>query len=157
MKGFVKVSHVVITTHKNETDCTIRYISKEKDFFIPKKQITSVRFFNSENDIYDFYLQNYDFETEPKIQSNYMIKVRNKSKYSVYKFGTDNSKYIPKIITYFVDPSENEHMERFIAGTDDALYDYVELLKYLPKTEGYEVKQAEERTSKKIKLKSNDQ
>jgi hypothetical protein len=33
---------------------------------------------------------------------------------------------------FVVDPSENEHMERFLAGTDDPLYDLVHELRYNP-------------------------
>lgn len=33
-------------------------------------------------------------------------------------------------IQYVVDPSENEHVERFLAGTDDPMYDFVHELKF---------------------------
>lgn len=150
MKGFLKVSHIVITKHKTETDWTVQHIKEEFNLFIPKKQVTSVLFFDSNDKIKTFFSKNYGFDKEINIKSNYMIKVKNKSKYFVFKH--NNEPYVPKLLTYFVDPSENEHMERFIAGTDDAMYDYVELLKYMPRTEGSEMKQAEERISKKIKF-----
>lgn len=38
----------------------------------------------------------------------------------------------PKLATYVLDKSEHEHMERYLAGTDDALYDLVHLLRYMP-------------------------
>lgn len=45
---------------------------------------------------------------------------------------------------YVVDPSENEHMERFLAGTDDPLYDLVHELRYNPKIRlGEDVQEAE--------------
>ena len=151
MKGFIKVSHVVITKHKTETDWSVEYIKEEFNLFIPKKQVTSVVFFDSNDEIKTFFSKNYGFDKEINIKSNYMIKVKNKSKYFVYKHGNfGNEPYVSKLLTYFVDPSENEHMERFIAGTDDAMYDYVELLKYMPRIEGSEMKKAEERISKKI-------
>jgi len=48
-----------------------------------------------------------------------------------------------KTINYIVHSSEHEHMERYLAGTDDALYDYVNLLKYMPRLEGSEFLGAE--------------
>jgi hypothetical protein len=44
---------------------------------------------------------------------------------------------------YIVHPDEREHMERFLAGTDDALYDYVHHLKYDP-LHGTEVQAAKQ-------------
>ena len=49
----------------------------------------------------------------------------------------------PKVANYIVDASEREHMERFLAGTDDPLYDYVHLLQYGPDG-GSEVNKARE-------------
>lgn len=40
--------------------------------------------------------------------------------------------YVPKTVTYIIHSSEREHMERYLAGTDDPLYDYVHHLKYNP-------------------------
>jgi hypothetical protein len=46
--------------------------------------------------------------------------------------------------TYVVDPSENEHMERFLAGTDDPIYDLVHELRYNPRIRlGEDVQEAE--------------
>lgn len=45
---------------------------------------------------------------------------------------------------YVVDPSENEHMERFLAGTDDPIYDLVHELRYNPRIRlGEDVQEAE--------------
>lgn len=46
--------------------------------------------------------------------------------------------------SYVVDPSENEHMERFLAGTDDPIYDLVHELRYNPRIRlGEDVQEAE--------------
>jgi hypothetical protein len=61
----------------------------------------------------------------------YLITVQNKHIAS----STDDcgsEKVILPTTTYFVHPSEHEHMERFLAGTDDALYDYVHHLQFNP-------------------------
>lgn len=45
---------------------------------------------------------------------------------------------------FIVDPCEKEHMERFLAGTDDPLYDLVHELRYNPSTRlGKDVQEAE--------------
>ena len=46
--------------------------------------------------------------------------------------GQERAVSVPKQITYIVHSSEREHMERYLAGTDDPLYDYVHHLKYNP-------------------------
>lgn len=45
---------------------------------------------------------------------------------------------------YLVHPNEREHMERYLAGTDDALYDFVHHLKYLPAAQVSEAARAAE-------------
>ena len=44
----------------------------------------------------------------------------------------DTTYFVPKVVNFIVASSEREHMERYLAGTDDALYDYVHHLKYNP-------------------------
>lgn len=51
----------------------------------------------------------------------------------------------PKTCTYLLHPREAEHMERFLAGTDDPLYDFVHALQYLPPSGVGEVAQAAQR------------
>lgn len=59
---------------------------------------------------------------------------------------------------YLVHPDEREHMERFLAGTDDALYDYVHHLKYDPLhgTEVQAAKQEYEALAKKQKTEGGE-
>lgn len=53
---------------------------------------------------------------------------------------------------FVVDPCEKEHMERFLAGTDDPLYDLVHELRYNPNIRlGEEVREAENHFKKKLK------
>jgi hypothetical protein len=49
-----------------------------------------------------------------------------------------------KVGNFVVDPCEKEHMQRFLAGTDDPLYDLVHELRYNPRIRlGEDVQEAE--------------
>lgn len=50
--------------------------------------------------------------------------------------------HTPRSFSYVVHPNEKEHMERYLAGTDDALYDFVHFLRYLPSAAISEVSRA---------------
>ncbi len=41
-------------------------------------------------------------------------------------------RFVPPTATYIVHQSEREHMERYLAGTDDAMWDLVHALRYMP-------------------------
>lgn len=47
-----------------------------------------------------------------------------------------NSQFVPKTLTYLLHPCEREHMERYLAGTDDPMYDFVHELRYGPNAMG---------------------
>ena len=73
-----------------------------------------------------------------EIQTNHVVMKLN---YPVYVISIKNIfEEKAQIAKYVVDRSEDQHVERIIAGTDDALFDYVELLKYMPSMEGSETK-----------------
>jgi hypothetical protein len=61
-----------------------------------------------------------------------MIVVKNKMRIEMEREDCDTAYFVPKLVNCFVASSEREHMERYLAGTDDALYDYVHYLKYNP-------------------------
>lgn len=46
-------------------------------------------------------------------------------------------------VVYTIDSSEHEHLERYLAGTDDPLYDFVHEIRYNPAWVGGEVKKAQ--------------
>ncbi len=54
---------------------------------------------------------------------------------------------------YIVDPSEHEHMERYLAGTDDPMYDFVHELRNNPRAlpSSAELAEATERHNKRSK------
>ena len=54
---------------------------------------------------------------------------------------------------YIVHPSEKEHMERYLAGTDDPMYDFVHELRYNPDSLFGKEKEAAESHFKKHKAK----
>jgi hypothetical protein len=62
----------------------------------------------------------------------YMIVVKNKMRIEMEREDCDTEYFVPKLVNCFVASSEREHMERYLAGTDDPLYDYVHHLKYNP-------------------------
>lgn len=69
----------------------------------------------------------------------------------------DNVLITPKTCKYLLHPREREHMERFLAGTDDAMYDFVHALQYLPPSGVGEVARAAarfEQNSKRQKIDS---
>lgn len=74
----------------------------------------------------------------------YIIKCKNKIERSHFEDAEDVLAFVPKVATYIVDQSERENMERFLAGTDDPLYDYVHLLRYGPDGGTYVAKAKEE-------------
>lgn len=45
-------------------------------------------------------------------------------------------------VVYTIDPSESEHVERYLAGTDDSLADWVHEMRYNPVWLGADVKEA---------------
>lgn len=58
---------------------------------------------------------------------------------------------------YLVHPSEREHMERYLAGTDNPLYDLVNELRYNPNLAfGSEVRAAEQNFEFEIKKERNE-
>ena len=57
----------------------------------------------------------------------YEVVVENKMRLTVC-----GDKTTFKTFTYLLDPSEREHMERYLAGTDDPMYDFVHELRYNP-------------------------
>ena len=75
----------------------------------------------------------------------YLVITKNKYRKHWVRQTKDDDYYqtTAPIMLYIVHPDEREHMERFLAGTDDALYDYVHHLKYDP-LHGTEVKAAKE-------------
>jgi hypothetical protein len=74
----------------------------------------------------------------------YIVRCKNKIETSYADIDRNEELVlIPKVANYIVDASEREHMERFLAGTDDPLYDYVHLLQYGPNG-GTEVNKARE-------------
>lgn len=83
----------------------------------------------------------------------YIIKCKNKISVSHFEGTKDFVSFVPKVATYIVDQSERENMERFLAGTDDPLYDYVHLLQYGPNggTEVAKAKEEFESATKKLK------
>jgi hypothetical protein len=58
------------------------------------------------------------------------------------------------VCSYYLHPCEHEHMERFLAGTDDPLYDFVHELRYNPRAMPVspELEMAREDFQKKRKL-----
>lgn len=46
-------------------------------------------------------------------------------------------------VVYTIDSSEHEHLERYLAGTDDPLYDFVHEIRYNPAWVGGDVKKAQ--------------
>lgn len=104
--------------------------------FIPKSLILHINRFTNEEEFKKIYKHN----VREKVFPLYVIKVKNKI---VREYENHNSFSIPKTVNYIVHSSEHEHMERYLAGTDDALYDYVNLLKYMPCIEGSEFSAAE--------------
>jgi len=86
----------------------------------------------------------------PNVLPLYEIVVKNHVQY-------DECDGKPKYARYLVHPSEREHMERFLSGTDDAVHDLVHLLRYAPPStitvvQGSEAAEAAERFNKKIKI-----
>lgn len=84
----------------------------------------------------------------------YLILAKNKFVKEYYGANNGNEFGTPKTVFYMIHPDEREHMERFLAGTDDALYDYVEHLKYNPKN-GTDYEQVKEEF-KKRKINNDD-
>jgi succinate dehydrogenase flavin-adding protein (antitoxin of CptAB toxin-antitoxin module) len=76
-----------------------------------------------------------------------------------YKCTCDYSAYFPLYLAHFSDkkeyylhPDEKEHIERFLAGTDNPLYDLVHELRYNPKFAlDKDVQEAQERDKKRRK------
>ncbi len=58
-----------------------------------------------------------------------------------------------KFVSYIIDPSEHEHMERYLAGTDDPMYDFVHELRNNPRAlpPSAELAEATERHNKRNK------
>lgn len=61
----------------------------------------------------------------------YVITVKNKTCHPLWNT-TESKWFIPPTLDYIVHPDEREHMERFLAGTDDPVYDLVHELQYNP-------------------------
>jgi hypothetical protein len=119
MKGCFQVSYFLARGYiHNELDYNLN------DTYIPKKLILCIKRFNNEEEFKKVYKHHIKEKTFPL----YVITVNNKNVLREYESHTNFK--IPK--------SEHEHMERYLAGTDDALYDYVNLLKYMPRIEGSE-------------------
>lgn len=59
-----------------------------------------------------------------------------------------------KNVEYFVDPSENEKLERILEGTDNPMYEFVHELRYNPNSfmKGRELQEAKEDFEKKRKI-----
>jgi hypothetical protein len=49
---------------------------------------------------------------------------------------------IPPTVTYLVHPSEHEHLERYLAGRDDPMYEFLQQLPFMPPFGGGEEYQA---------------
>lgn len=83
----------------------------------------------------DFERENFTCMCFDSLFPLHIVTVQNKTeKFSTLQKRDRHSwySYTPTTCMYVVDPSEREHMERFIAGTDDALFDYVHHLQYAP-------------------------
>lgn len=138
MKGCFQVSYFLARGYiHDQIDYNIT------DMFIPKNLILRTKRFNNEEE----FKKTYKHFVKEKVFPLYVITVKNKD---VREYEHHNSFLVPKTINYIVHSSEHEHMERYLAGTDDALYDYVNLLKYMPRLEGSEFLGAE-RDFKRIK------
>lgn len=111
--------------------------------FIPKSLILHIKRFTNEEE----FKKTFKHNPREKVFPLYVITIKNKN---VREYENHNSFKIPKTVMYIVHSSEHEHIERYLAGTDDALYDYVNLLKYMPRIEGSEFSAAE-RDFKKLK------
>lgn len=61
-----------------------------------------------------------------------------------------------RIEKYIVHPSENEHMERYLAGTDDPMYDFVHELRYHPDSLLGREKEGAESHFKKHRVDNNE-
>lgn len=143
MKGCFQVSYFLARGYiHNELEYNL------SDTYIPKKLILCIKRFNNEEE----FKKVYKHHIKEKLFPLYVITVKNKNVLREYESHT--SFKIPKTVIYIVHPSEHEHMERYLAGTDDALYDYVNLLKYMPRIEGSEFSAAEKDFKR---IKKNDE
>ena len=62
----------------------------------------------------------------------YKVTVKNKHMQS-NQYGRGLRPTKGKTCDYILDPSEHEHMERYLAGTDDPMYDFVHELRHNPR------------------------
>ncbi len=58
----------------------------------------------------------------------YEVSVFNYNEYAY--INGDRTKVIPRVAIYILHPDERDHMERYLAGTDDPMYDFIHELRY---------------------------
>ena len=129
-KGFLKVSHELqipndfeCPGHESELRLSIGKSTQRSDYIVKRivqvvSQIPTLdQFYNKCvcDNCYEMGKHKQDITT--------MLNDRNIT-FPCYMIQTDSNRY------FFVHPDENEHMERFISGTDDSLFEFVHELRY---------------------------
>jgi len=108
--------------------------------YIPSKHILGVQMYTDVDQRIDFSkCECVDITDEKRAfiaslpYPHYVVRVKNEFGERT-DFSSITKKYTaPDTCDYLLDSSEHEHMERFLAGTDDALHDFVHELRYNPR------------------------
>lgn len=124
MKGFFRVSHFVKFTQGGDEFALEEFVPKGT--YVPGKYI--------------FEVIKYDTVKEYNDLSEDACKLKEDGRDCVYELVAKNkvklinviNGHAAKHIHYILDPSEHEHIERCLAGTDNPMYDFVYELRYNP-------------------------
>ncbi len=132
--------------------------------YIPKHLILAVDYYETVKD----WMENNICEcTSPELKEKliqsltllppfpmYRVTVANKIKFANIQLVNSTHLTVSKSCEYILDPSEHEHMERYLAGTDDPMYDFVHELRHNPRAlpTSTELAEATERFNKRPKI-----
>ena len=136
----------------------LQYHTKECErcTFIPSKYIVGVQMYTNVEERIKFCTDDVE-ERRPFYAllpyPHYIVRVKNLFREFV-DYMSYRAKYTaPETCDYLLDPSEHEHMERYLAGTDDPMYDFVHELRHNPRAlpASHELLEATERHNKRAK------
>lgn len=161
--NFEQLRRFVYNEVEGEKKCPVYNILSEIGTVVLKSECTCGFEDNLcalKHDRIDFERHNFTCKCFDSLFPLHIVTVNNKTEQFATREKRDRISfysYTPTTCMYVVDPSEREHMERFIAGTDDALFDYVHHLQYAPAPSkaGSEVVAAQldyESAAKKLKI-----
>jgi hypothetical protein len=119
--------------------------------YIPTKSILAVDYYETVGDwMADVTCECTDIERKHEIMASLALL----PPFPLYRVMAKNKGGQTKTFHYILDPSEHEHMERYLAGTDDPMYDFVHELRHNPRAlpTSTELVEATERYNKRAKI-----